>query len=568
MIYLVAALAGLAGILFGFDEGIIAGALGPLRGAFTISPLDEGLMTAAVPLGALFGAMLAGRAAERYGRRAMLMAAGILFTLGAVGASMITAIWMLSAARLALGVAVGIAAMVAPLYISESAPPAKRGVLVAVYQLAITLGILLAYLANFGLGDAWRSMFLLGALPGIALFVGMFFMRDTPRWLQARGRTGEARAALARLHGLPPSDARIDAELAQIAQAGQTESRDVARWRELAAPAVRPALIVAMGLFLLQQLSGINAVIYYAPTVFKEAGFDSHSTGLMATIGIGIVNVLMTVVGMLLIDRIGRRRLLAVGFVGTAVSLSMISIGAMTESQSLDVVATIGLVLYIAAFAVSLGALPWVMMAEVFPRRVRSLGMSAATLANWGLNFLVVFLFPVLIATIGLGGVFAVFALACLTGIWFTLRYVPETSGVPLEVIEAHLLSGLPFHQLRPESAGRPNAAAAEASLALPREKTGALVAAIVMHNPYRSTLTPMLPRIAELAYENHQIRTALYAIWQDSAFARTGTLRASDLSAHKGTIWRFLEHIHYASPEFLASVREGGATPGNPNAH
>lgn len=447
MIYVVAAVAGIAGFLFGFDEGIIAGALHLLRAEFVISPLGEGWMTAAVPLGALFGALLAGRSVERYGRRGMLLFAAALFALGALISALAAAVWVLTAARLVLGLAVGIAALVAPLYISESAPARRRGMLVSIYQLAITLGILGAYLAGYAFSDSWRTMFILGAVPAVALFVGMVLLPDTPRWLSAQGRGTEARKVLARLRGTSADTGEVDAEISEMARAAAGGGQG--NWQDLFGALVRPALVVGIGLFFLQQLSGINAVIYYAPEVFREAGFDSDSTRILATAGIGIVNVLMTIVGMALIDRIGRRRLLLIGFAGTAVSLGMIAIGAITEAQSLDILALVGLVLYIGAFAASLGPLPWVMIAEVFPRRVRGIGMSMATIANWGFNFLVVFSFPILIAAVGLGGVFAVYALMCAAGILFTLRAVPETNGVPLEEIEAHLESGRPFRELR-----------------------------------------------------------------------------------------------------------------------
>lgn len=447
MIYIVAAVAGIAGFLFGFDEGIIAGALHLLRAQFQISPVSEGLMTSAVPLGALFGAIMAGPAVEHYGRRSMLLFAALLFAAGALLSSATLAIWMLSLARLILGFAVGIAALVAPLYISESAPSKKRGMLVSIYQLAITLGILGAYLASYGFSDSWRTMFLLGVVPGAALFASMWLMPETPRWLAAQGRTGQAQAVLSRLRGVSPQSPALQAEMTEIARTAASDGKG-GSWADLLGPVARPALVVGIGLFFLQQLSGINAVIYYAPEIFREAGFDSGSSRLLASVGIGLVNVLMTLVGMALIDRIGRRALLLIGFIGTAFSLGMIAIGAATEAQSLDIVALAGLVIYIGAFAASLGPLPWVMMSEIFPQNVRGIGMSAATVANWGFNFLVVFSFPLLIAYIGLGGIFTIYAMACLVGIIFTLRAVPETSGIPLEEIEDHLKSGRPFCEL------------------------------------------------------------------------------------------------------------------------
>lgn len=558
MIYFVAIIAGLAGILFGFDEGVIAGALGFLRAAYAISPGAEGLMTAAVPLGALFGAVAAGYGAERFGRRTSLLAAAVLFVVGAVASSVITAVWMLSAARLMLGFAVGIAALVAPLYIAESAPARQRGMLVSIYQLAVTLGILGAYIVNYVLEDDWRTMFLLGAVPGLALFVGMVFLTDTPRWLASHRGGAAAREALARLRGVDVQDPAIDRELHQI-MAADTDGHDgrpAASWRDLLADSVRPALVVGMGLFALQQFSGINAVIYYAPTVFREAGFDSHNTQVLATLGIGIVNVLMTLVGMALIDRIGRKPLLYIGFAGAAASLSMIALGAWTHAQWLDLIAIVGMVLYIAAFAASLGPLPYVMMSEVYPRHVRALGMSMATLANWGLNFVVVFSFPILVAAFGLGGVFTFYAAVCAAGLFFTRYYVPETNGVPLEAIEAHLASGQPLRRLRPAmTAPRPDAAAIEASLQLPQDRAEALVRALIDLSPYRRDLLPMAAQVAGLAYNNHQVRVALHAVW-----LRVGEAAPSrrSLGPERRVLAMFLEHVRYASPAFLASVGEG----------
>ncbi|MEW6257762.1 MAG: sugar porter family MFS transporter [Pseudomonadota bacterium] len=461
MIYLVAAIAGMAGFLFGFDEGVIAGALYLLRPQFGIDPVMEGVVTAAVPFGALLGSLLAGRIGESLGRRGSLLFAGVLFVFGAVIAALATGTLVLIGARAVLGFAIGIAAIVAPLYISENAPAGKRGMLVSIYQLAITLGIVGAYLVGYVFAGSWRTMFLMGALPGLALAIGIFFMTDTPRWLVSKGRKAEARAAIARVRGVAPEAAEVDGELAAIAQTVEGPTH-AAGWADLISPAVRPALIVGIGLFVLQQLSGINAVIYFAPTVFKETGFDSHATQLLATMGVGLVNVLMTFVGMALIDRLGRRPLMYLGFAGTALGLAAIALGSALGVAGLATLSVIGLVVYIGAFAASVGPLPWVMMSEIFPLKVRALGMSVASLANWAMNVLVMFSFPSLLQAVGLSGVFGFYALVCCAGLLFTWRYVPETSGVELETIEAHLRAGRPFRDLGRRGTASPRAVAGE----------------------------------------------------------------------------------------------------------
>lgn len=448
MIYLIAAIAGMAGFLFGFDEGVIAGALNMLRAQFGMNPFTEGLVTSAVPFGALFGSLLAGWLAQSLGRRSTLLLAGGLFVVGALAAAAAGGNVSLTFARLLLGFAVGLAAIVAPLYISENAPAEKRGMLVSIYQLAITLGILGAYMVGYAFSESWRLMFAVGAWPGLALALGIYKMSDTPHWLASKGRNAEARNAIAQVRNCNPDDPIVVHELAAIERAVKQEATQSASWGELLSPVVRPALIVAVGLFLLQQLSGINAVIYYAPTVFKEAGFDSHSIQLLATTGIGIINVLMTFVGMYLIDRIGRRKLLYWGFAGTALGLGMIAIAAATGSEALDVLSIIGLAIYISAFAASIGPLPWVMMSEIFPLSVRAQGMSIASVANWGMNFMVVFAFPIMVTSMGLAGVFGIYAAFCVFGLYFAWRLAPETSGVSLEAIEAHLRSGKPFRDL------------------------------------------------------------------------------------------------------------------------
>ena len=451
MIYFLAVIAAIAGLLFGYDEGIIAVARPLLEVDMPLSPAVAGFMTAAVPLGALAGAIVAGRLTERFGRRLVLMMAAALFAIGAAAAASIGHVMELVAARLVLGFAIGIAAVVAPLYIAEAAPLRIRGALVSTYQLAITFGIVASYLMGLALTGPgmWRDMFALGGVPGVVFLIGLFFLPESPRWLMRRGREAEARASLVRLRG---DGADVDAELAEIAAAARTSDRPPA-FAALFAPEVKPALIVGMGLFFLQQLSGINAVIYYAPEIFAHAGFGSAQTQVLATIGIGIVNFLVTILALGLIDRWGRRKLLVFGFVGTAVTLLVSALAVKLPDLVPSWVVILALALYIASFAISLGPLPHVMMSEVFPLRVRGPGMSMASVSNWGFNFVVVFAFPLLLNTIGLAATFSLFGVICLGGVIFTMRQVPETNGLSLEAIERHLENGRPLGELRPGTA-------------------------------------------------------------------------------------------------------------------
>lgn len=446
MHYVVAAVAAISGFLFGFDEGIIAGAHGALAREFAITPLVNGIMTAAVPLGAVFGAAASGRVTQTFGRRRVLYAAAIAFFIGSLLAAGAVSVWMLVAARLLLGVAVGVASMAAPLYIAETAPQKLRGRFVSAFQLAITVGILVSYMVGlaFSQDDNWRLMFAAGAIPAVILFLGLVPLPESPRWFALRGRWDDARTSLAKVTG---DHANVDAAVAEMRSAIESETEG-GTIRDLFRPMMRPALIVAMGLFFLQQLSGINAVIYYAPQIFREVGFADHAGQLLATIGIGGVNVAMTIVGMLLIDRIGRRRLLLIGFGGTAVSLAALAV-TIAPGGGDEWISLIGLAVFIAAFAVSLGPLPYVLMSEIFPLDVRGAGMALASITNWGFNFLVVLTFPTLAATIGVIGVFGIFAFMCFVGFVFGNLYVPETRGISLEQIERHIRSGAPLMQMR-----------------------------------------------------------------------------------------------------------------------
>lgn len=448
MLVFVAIVAAVAGFLFGFDEGVISGAQIFLHKEFHYGAAMEGVMTSSVPLGALIGALLAGRLTARFGRRRILLAAALLFALGAILSALTPNIEVLVLARLVLGLAIGVAAIVAPLYLSETAPTERRGVMVATYQLMVTIGILAAYLVDFALShwEAWRWMFAAGVIPALVLMAGAWRLPESPRWLAMQGREDEMRSVLATLRK-EASTSDLAAESDQILATARETHGSGHSWQHLFGATVRPAVIVAMGLFALQQLSGINAVIYYAPQIFAGTGFTGTGNQLMATIGIGLVNVVMTVVAMWLIDKAGRRKLLLVGFAGTAIGLAMLSYSAAMAAAGAAgglpaTLGFIGVVLFIASFAIALGPIPFIIMSEIYPMSVRGPGMAMASVANWGFNYIVVLLFPIALAGVGLTVTFAFFAAVCVLGLVFTLALVPETKGISLEAIERYLYGG------------------------------------------------------------------------------------------------------------------------------
>jgi len=451
MIYLIAGIAALSGLLFGFDEGVIAGILGTLTQDFQLSKAATGFLASALPLGALFASLILGSAlasalTKKVGRRSAILFAAVLFTASALCAACAPSLNWLIVARVVTGIAIGIAGVMTPLYIAEMTPAAIRGRLVSAYQLAITIGILIGYGIDylFVYGINWRLMFAAGAIPSLILLIGMWYLPESHRWFILTGQVDRARRVLARLH----TTRHIKHEIEIIDHTIQEEGNST-RWRELCSPTVLPALILAMALFVLQQISGINVVIYYAPTIFKTAGFSSTQTQIIATVGIGVINVLATLFAMWLIEQIGRKKLLYIGFSGTAITLIIISLGSTLHFAHLGTLTFVAVLAYIAFFAIALGPIPHLMMSEVFPIHVRNTGMGIASICNWGFNFLVVFAYPLMIAHWGLGATFGLYAVTCAIGFVFTYFYVPETKGATLEAITEHLIARKPLRDFQ-----------------------------------------------------------------------------------------------------------------------
>jgi SP family galactose:H+ symporter-like MFS transporter len=433
-IALVAAIAALGGLLFGYDTGVISGAVLFIRRDFAQGTGEQAIVVSVVLIGAMLGALVAGMIADRAGRRPALILAGVVFAVGALISAAAPNAAVLIAARFVVGLAIGLSSVVAPLYLSETAPRGSRGALVSLYQFAITLGILGAYLVDlaFAPSGGWRWMLALAVIPSVMLVGGMLAMPESPRWLFAHGRDDEARAILARSRAA----GEIEDAVREIRAALATHSGGM---RELLSPALRRPLVIGIGLAVLQQVTGINTVIYYGPQIFQLAGVSSNEASLLATAVVGVVNVLMTIVAIVTIDRWGRKPLLYTGVTGMAVALITLAatFSVPMAASSRGLLALISLVLYVGCFAFSLGPIVWLLISEVYPLPVRGRAMSVATLANWAANFLVSLVFLTMIQRLGSTATFLVYAALCIVTLWFTATIVPETKQQELETISS-----------------------------------------------------------------------------------------------------------------------------------
>jgi MFS transporter, SP family, galactose:H+ symporter len=442
-VLVVAAVAAVAGILFGFDTGVISGAILFINEEFSLTSVMTEVAVSSVLMGAIIGALFGGPLSDRVGRRSSILAAAVIFLVGTVVVVLAPIFSIFIIGRILIGIAIGIASFVAPLYISEIAPENIRGALVSLNQLLITIGILIAYGVNyyFAADGAWRAMFLAGVIPGTVLFIGMFLMPRSPRWLMFMNHPGDAEKVLKKIRGT----ADVSDELGQIERSVHTEGAGT--WADLIAPAVRLPLLLGVGLAVLQQATGINTVIYYAPTIFQFAGLEEATASIAATVGIGVVNVLVTLVAIWLVDRAGRRPLLLWSLAGMGIAMLLLGVGFALESGggamavSLGQVTAVSLIIYVAAFALGLGPIFWLLIAEIYPLSVRGLAMSLATVTNWAANFIIAATFLSLVDLIGESGVFLLYALIAALAWLFVFKLVPETKGLSLEQIEAYFRS-------------------------------------------------------------------------------------------------------------------------------
>jgi MFS transporter, SP family, galactose:H+ symporter len=414
---------------------VISGAELFLKNDFTLSTFTLEVIVSGVLAGAAVGALLGGHMADLFGRRRLLIVTAIIFGLGGIACALAISPAILIFGRIIVGLGIGLASATVPVYISEVSPANARGWQVSLFQLAITVGILVAYMVDYAFAaiQGWRWMFGLAVVPAAIFGLGMLVLPESPRWLARRGQHSAARATLMRIRGT----SEVSSELEEIERI-LTHAVERGKLSDILAPSIRPALVVGIGLAIFQQITGINTVIYYAPLIIQSAGISSASGAILATAGIGVVNVLMTIVAMWLIDRMGRRPLLLIGIAGMAVTLGFLGLAfhLSEKSEALIWLTVISMMVYVGSFAISLGPIFWLLISEIYPLKIRNSteGLSAAF--NWGSNLLVSLTFLTLLQMIGPTRTFWLYGFFAVAAWIFSYFRVPETKGRTLEEIE------------------------------------------------------------------------------------------------------------------------------------
>jgi sugar porter (SP) family MFS transporter len=419
--------ASLAGLLFGFDTAVISGVTHDLRTAFSLSPAALGIAVSMALWGTLFGALTMGRPGDRFGSREVLKFIGLLYLAAALGCALAWNLPSFLVFRFLIGVAIGGSSVLAPVYIAEASPAQQRGALVGLFQINIVVGILIAYISNFVVAqlfagpDVWRWKLAIAAVPALVFLLLLFFIPQSPRWLIHRGRLADAAASLRRLGSADPAAVIENIEAAQSSSATGTQGLSWRRHHRL--------IVLAIGMGMFNQLSGINAILYYLSDIFAAAGFSSLSSNLQSIV-IGATNLLATIIAMTLIDRTGRKRLLLIGSVGMA--LAQGGVAAIMAFNTARALLLPLLVAFIASFAISQGAVIWVYLSEIFPTPVRARGQSLGSATHWIMNALISALFPA-IAALSTSIPFVFFSLMMVLQFFLVLWFLPETKGVQLE---------------------------------------------------------------------------------------------------------------------------------------
>ena len=443
--------AALGGILFGYDTAVISGTTAIVKSQFGLSTGLEGWYVGCALIGSIIGVAVAGLLSDNLGRKKTMLIAALMFSISAIGCAVCGDFTQLVVYRMIGGFGIGVVSIVSPIYISEIAIPEKRGTLVSLYQLAITIGFLLAYLVNYlilkgaqldatdpALGsrmmnnEYWRGMLGSETIPDLLFLVVIFFIPESPRWLIVKGRSGKALEILQRIYGTPEDDASAQLEATRASIAGEVKSE----WKELLEPGIFKAVLIGSAIAILGQFMGVNAVLYYGPKIFMDAGLSGEGS-LLSTVLVGVVNMLTTVIALIIIDKVGRKKLVWWGVGGMIVCLLMIglyfALGTLPTWFLL-----VFFLLYVFCTAISISAVVFVLLSEMYPNRVRGLAMSVAGLALWVGTYLIGQLTPWMLENLTPAGTFFLFAFMCLPYLFIMWKWVPETTGKSLEEIEAY----------------------------------------------------------------------------------------------------------------------------------
>jgi major inositol transporter-like SP family MFS transporter len=431
----------LGALLFGFDTGVISGALVFMRDSLHLTPTTEGVVVSSLLLGAAAGAWLGGKLADTLGRRRTIRIAAVVFCLGALGSALAPSLALMLPARVILGLAVGCASVTVPVYISELAPAHRRGRLVTQNELMIVTGQLLAYVSNavidnvWGGQSTWRWMLGIAAFPAVLLWLGVLLLPDTPRWYAIQGRYTEAAHVLERTR----EQNEVAQEFEQIrATAERDRQEEKGGWADLLTPWIRRLFYIGLGIGICQQITGINTVMYYAPTILQKTGLGAGAS-LTATISVGVISVIMTFVGIALLGRVNRRPMLLAGQIGTTSSLLLIGLAfLLPESTTRSYLVLLFMLVFVASQQCAISTVTWLMLSEIFPMKIRGFGMGIATLVTWVVNFGVSLLFPIFNSAAGPTLTFLTLVAFGIATITFTVKVLPETKGLSLEALEDH----------------------------------------------------------------------------------------------------------------------------------